>query len=320
MNWFPHHVFSLINIQEEKSVKKQMKEVTKVSNECEDGGTDVLQHGGTYLIQTSVTNRIESLDTNQLAPSSNGSLTLGTPGPNAHTESDAVPSSFVAESNNIFLQENLQGTKMSNILTTEEVRAPGPIAHTESDAVPASLVEESNNIYLQEHLHEIKMSNTLTTEEVSSERSVALFPAINIDKRIEENKKMDQELMRKDGCKKAHKFIAEDEVNIHNLVFRDSAREELYSFFEASTKSLNGQEALTSHASLQRIGTFSTPSKVFSVRAGKTSLQIRIIQQGVLWKCCNLFIPFLYISLRFFFFLVCLLFPWCPLVLIFDEI
>ncbi|MCD7467155.1 hypothetical protein HAX54_004430 [Datura stramonium] len=88
------------------------------------------------------------------------------PGPVAHTESDAVPSSFVEELNNIFLQEHLNGTKMSNILTTEEVRAPGPIAHTESDAVPSSFVEESNSVYLQEHLHETKISNILTTEEV----------------------------------------------------------------------------------------------------------------------------------------------------------
>ncbi|XP_060168556.1 pentatricopeptide repeat-containing protein MRL1, chloroplastic isoform X2 [Lycium barbarum] len=259
--------------EEEKPVKNQMKEVTKVSNECEDGGTNVLQHGGTYLKQTFITNKIESPDTNQLAPSSDGSLTSGAPGPNEHTESDAVPSSFVAESNNIYLQENLQGTKMSNILTTEEVRAPRSNAHTESDAVPSSFVAESNNIYLQEYLHETKMSNILTAEEVSSERSVALFPAINIDKRIDETMKMDPELMRKDGCKKAHKLVAEDEVNIHNqvnihnLIFRDSARKELYSFFEASTKSLNGQEALTSHASLQRIGVFSAPLKVSSVRA-----------------------------------------------------
>ncbi|KAK6805910.1 hypothetical protein RDI58_003695 [Solanum bulbocastanum] len=266
MNWFPRHVFTLINIQEEKSVKTQMKEVTKVSNEREDGGTDVLQHDGTYLIQTFVTNNIESLDTNQLAPSSNGSSTLGASVPNAYTESDAVPSSFVAELNNIYLQENLRTTKMSNILTTEEVREPEPIAHTESDAVPSSFVEESKNIYLQEHLHETKTSNILTTEEVSSERS-ALFPAINIDNRPEKTKKMDQELMTKDGRKKAHKFVAEDEVIIHNLIFRDSTREDLYSFFEASSKSLNGQDALTSHASLQGIGTFSPPSKVFSVRA-----------------------------------------------------
>ncbi|KAG5624840.1 hypothetical protein H5410_010058 [Solanum commersonii] len=250
--------------EEEKSVKIQMKEVTKVSNEREDGGTDVLQHDGTYLIQMFVTNNIESVDTNQLAPSSNGSLTLGASVPNAHTESDAVPSSFVAELNNIYLQENLRTTKMSNILTTEEVREPEPIAHTESDAVPSSFVEESKNIYLQEHLHETKMSNILTTEEVSSEHSVALFPAINIDNRPEKTKKMDQELMT---SKKAHKFVAEDEVTIHNLIFRDSTREDLYSFFEASSKSLNGQDALTSHASLQGIGAFSPPSKVFSVRA-----------------------------------------------------
>ncbi|XP_006359636.1 pentatricopeptide repeat-containing protein MRL1, chloroplastic isoform X1 [Solanum tuberosum] len=267
MNGFPRHVLALINIQEEKSVKIQMKEVTKVSNEHEDGGTDVLQHDGTDLIQTFVTNNIESVDTNQLAPSSNGSLTLGASVPNAHTESDAVPSSFVAELNNIYLQENLRMTKMSNILTTEEVREPEPIAHTESDAVPSSFVEESKNICLQEHLHETKMSNILTTEEVSSERSVALFPAINIDNRPEKTKKMDQELMTKDGCKKAHKFVAEDEVTIHNLIFRDSTREDLYSFFEASSKSLNGQDALTSHASLQGIGAFSPASKVFSVRA-----------------------------------------------------
>ncbi|KAL3383113.1 hypothetical protein AABB24_002548 [Solanum stoloniferum] len=267
MNWFPRHVFALINIQEEKSVKTQMKEVTKVSKEREDGRTDVLQHDGTYLIQTFVTNNIESLDTNQLAPSSNGSLTLGASVPNAHTESDAVPSSFVAESNSIYLQENLRTTKMSNILTTEEVREPEPIAHTESDAVPSSFVEESKNIYLQEHLHETKMTNILTTEEVSSEHSVALFPAINIDNRTEKTKKMDQELMTKDGCKKAHKFVADDEVIIHNLIFRDSTREDLYSFFEASSKSLNGQDALTSRASLQGIGAFSPPSKVFSVRA-----------------------------------------------------
>ncbi|XP_059314334.1 pentatricopeptide repeat-containing protein MRL1, chloroplastic isoform X1 [Lycium ferocissimum] len=267
MNWFPRHVFALINIQEEKPVKNQMKEVTKVSNECEDGGTNVLQHGGTSLKQTFITNKTESPDTNQLAHSSDGSLTSGAPGPNEHTESDAVPSSFVAESNNIYLQENLQGTKMSHILTTEEVREPGSNSHTESDAVPSSLVAESNNIYLQEHLHEAKMSNILTAEQVSSERSVALFPAINIDKRIDESMKMDPELMRKDGCKKAHKLVAEDEVNIHNLIFRDSARKELYSFFEASTKSLNGQEALTSHASLQHIGVFSAPLKVSSVRA-----------------------------------------------------
>ncbi|XP_049350603.1 pentatricopeptide repeat-containing protein MRL1, chloroplastic isoform X1 [Solanum verrucosum] len=267
MNWFPRHVFALINIQEEKSVKTQMKEVTKVSNEREDGGTDVLQHDGTYLKQTFVTNNIESLDTNQLAPGSNGSLTLGASVPNAHTESDAVPSSFVAESNNIYLQENLRTTKMSNILTTEEVREPEPIAHTESDAVPSSFVEESKNIYLQEHLHEAKMTNILTTEEVSSEHSVALFPAINIDNRTEKTKKMNQELMTKDGRKKAHKFVADDEVVIHNLIFRDSTREDLYSFFEASSKSLNGQDALTSHASLQGIGAFSPPSKVFSVRA-----------------------------------------------------
>ncbi|CAN4112509.1 unnamed protein product [Withania somnifera] len=246
--------------EEEKSSKTQMKEVTKVSNECEDGGTDVLQHGGTYLIETFITNKIESPDTNQLAPSSNGSLTLGAPGPNAHTESDAVPASFVAESNNIYLQENLEGTKISNILTTEEVRTPGPNAHTESDAVPSSFVEESNNIYLQ-------VSNILTTEDVSAERSVALFPAINIVKRIEETKKIDQELMRKDGCKEAHKLVSEDEVSIHNLIFRDSARKELYSFFDASTKSLTGQEVLTSHASLQRTGALSPPSKVFSVQA-----------------------------------------------------
>ncbi|KAL3383110.1 hypothetical protein AABB24_002548 [Solanum stoloniferum] len=253
--------------EEEKSVKTQMKEVTKVSKEREDGRTDVLQHDGTYLIQTFVTNNIESLDTNQLAPSSNGSLTLGASVPNAHTESDAVPSSFVAESNSIYLQENLRTTKMSNILTTEEVREPEPIAHTESDAVPSSFVEESKNIYLQEHLHETKMTNILTTEEVSSEHSVALFPAINIDNRTEKTKKMDQELMTKDGCKKAHKFVADDEVIIHNLIFRDSTREDLYSFFEASSKSLNGQDALTSRASLQGIGAFSPPSKVFSVRA-----------------------------------------------------
>ncbi|PHT41855.1 Pentatricopeptide repeat-containing protein MRL1, chloroplastic [Capsicum baccatum] len=268
MNWFQRHVFALMNIQEEKAVKTQVKEVTKVSNECEDGATDELQHGGTYLTQTFVNNKIESLDTNQLAPSSNGSLILGAAGPNAHTESDVVPSSFVAESNNIYLQENLQGTKMSNILATEEVRAPGRILHTESDAVPSSFVDDSNNIYLQEHLHETKMSNILTIEEVSSERSVALFPEINIDKTIEKTKKIDQELMRNDGCKEAHKFVTEDEVNIHNLIFRDSAREELYSFFDASTKGLNGQEALTPHASFQQIGAFPPPSKVFSVQAG----------------------------------------------------
>ncbi|KAL3350920.1 hypothetical protein AABB24_023365 [Solanum stoloniferum] len=108
MNWFPRHVFALINIQEEKSVKTQMKEVTKVSNEREDGGTDVLQHDGTYLIQTFITNNIESLDTNQLAPSSNGPSTLGASVPNAHTESDAVPSSFVAELNNIYLHGRLK--------------------------------------------------------------------------------------------------------------------------------------------------------------------------------------------------------------------
>ncbi|CAN4107407.1 unnamed protein product [Withania somnifera] len=252
---------------EEKSFKTQMKEVTKVSNESEDGRTDVLQHGGTYLRQTITTNKVESPDTNQLAPSSIDSLTLGASGPSAHTKSDAVSSSFVAESNNIYLQENLEGTKMSNILTTEEVGAPGPNAHTESDAVPSSFVEESNNIYLQEHLHETEMSNILTTEHVISESSVSSFPAINIVKRIEETKKMDQELMRKDGCKEAHKLVAEDEVSIHNLIFRDSARRELYSFFEASTRSLTGQEVLTSHASLQNTGVLSPPSKVFSVQA-----------------------------------------------------
>ncbi|MCD7467154.1 hypothetical protein HAX54_004429 [Datura stramonium] len=76
---------------------------------------------------------------------------------------------------------------------------------------------------------------------------------------------MDQELMRKDGYKKAHKFVAEDEVNIHNLIFRDSAREELYSFFEASTKVLNGQRSID-FVSPSTHWCFH-PLKVFSVRA-----------------------------------------------------
>lgn len=304
MNWFLSHVFALINIQEEKPGKTQMKKVTKVSNECENGGTDMLKHGGTYSIQTSVTKKIESLDINQLAPNSNGSLTLRAPGPNAHTESDAVPSSFVAESNNVYLQENVQGTKMSNILTTKEVRAPAPIADAESDAAPSSLVEESNSIYLQEPLHETKMRNILITEEASSEGSVAFFPAINIDKRIEETNKMDQELIRNGRCKEVNKFVAEEEVNIHNLVFRDSAREELYSFFEASTKSLNGQEALTSHSSLKRIGTFSPPSKVFSVRAGKTSLRFALSSRVFYGNAATFSLHIYYFytsSFRFFF-------------------
>lgn len=278
MNWFPRHVFALINIQEEKSIETPMKEVSKVSNERENGGTDV-QLGGTYLMQTVITNKIESADANQMASSSGGSLTLGAPGSNTHAESDVIPSSFVAELHNNYLQEHLQGTKTSN---------------------------------------------RLTTEEVSSEHSVGLFPAINIDKGIEETKKTDHALMVDGGLKIAHKHVAEDEVSIHNLIFRDSARKELYSFFEASTKSLNGQKALTSHASGERISVFSHTSKVSSIQAGKASLQIFVIQQGVQWKCCNLFIPFylffLYTALEDSFFLVCLLFPPCPSVWIFDEI
>ncbi|XP_019241504.1 PREDICTED: pentatricopeptide repeat-containing protein MRL1, chloroplastic-like, partial [Nicotiana attenuata] len=207
--------------EEEKSVETPMKEVSKVSNELEDAGTDV-QLGGTYLMQTVITNKIESADANQMASSSGGSLTLGAPGSNTHTESDVVPSSFVAESHNNYLQEHLQGTKTSN---------------------------------------------RLTTEEVSSEHSVGLFPAINIDKGIEETKKTDHALTEDGGRKVAHKHVAEDEVSIHNLIFRDSARKELYSFFEASTKNLNGQKALTSHASSERISVFSHTSKVSSIQA-----------------------------------------------------
>ncbi|XP_009589920.1 pentatricopeptide repeat-containing protein MRL1, chloroplastic isoform X1 [Nicotiana tomentosiformis] len=221
MNWFPRHVFALINIQEEKSIETPMKEVSKVSNEHENGGTDV-QLGGTYLMQTVITNKIESADANQMASSSGGSLTLGAPGSNTHAESDVIPSSFVAELHNNYLQEHLQGTKTSN---------------------------------------------RLTTEEVSSEHSVGLFPAINIDKGIEETKKTDHALMVDGGLKIAHKHVAEDEVSIHNLIFRDSARKELYSFFEASTKNLNGQKALTSHASGERISVFSHTSKVSSIQA-----------------------------------------------------
>ncbi|XP_075094203.1 pentatricopeptide repeat-containing protein MRL1, chloroplastic isoform X2 [Nicotiana tabacum] len=207
--------------EEEKSIETPMKEVSKVSNERENGGTDV-QLGGTYLMQTVITNKIESADANQMASSSGGSLTLGAPGSNTHAESDVIPSSFVAELHNNYLQEHLQGTKTSN---------------------------------------------RLTTEEVSSEHSVGLFPAINIDKGIEETKKTDHALMVDGGLKIAHKHVAEDEVSIHNLIFRDSARKELYSFFEASTKNLNGQKALTSHASGERISVFSHTSKVSSIQA-----------------------------------------------------
>ncbi|XP_009589921.1 pentatricopeptide repeat-containing protein MRL1, chloroplastic isoform X2 [Nicotiana tomentosiformis] len=207
--------------EEEKSIETPMKEVSKVSNEHENGGTDV-QLGGTYLMQTVITNKIESADANQMASSSGGSLTLGAPGSNTHAESDVIPSSFVAELHNNYLQEHLQGTKTSN---------------------------------------------RLTTEEVSSEHSVGLFPAINIDKGIEETKKTDHALMVDGGLKIAHKHVAEDEVSIHNLIFRDSARKELYSFFEASTKNLNGQKALTSHASGERISVFSHTSKVSSIQA-----------------------------------------------------
>lgn len=149
------------------------------------------------------------------------------------------------------------------------------------DALPTTFVVEAHKMHLVEYLQESKITTNLPNVVVSSNSSAATNLVEKVD-----------EIVRP-----KHELIADNKISTHNIFVREPAREELYTFYEASAGNLQGLGNPSSSAFSERRTYLSSFSKGLAVSAAKSFLPYFLYPAGFTIE--NLMFPHFIISYAF---------------------